>query len=63
MPNTLKKNKLYSATDMRAVSDNPEWTRKDFAKAKRFDKVFPNLASTIRRSDKQKRTVRRISEA
>jgi uncharacterized protein (DUF4415 family) len=39
---------------MRAVSDNPEWTRKDFAKAKRFDDVFPDLASTIRRRGKQK---------
>ena len=44
MPNTSKKNKPYSAADMRAVSDNPERTRKDFAKAKRFDEVFPDLA-------------------
>jgi hypothetical protein len=39
---------------MRAVSENPEWTRKDFAKAKRFDEVFPALARTIRRRGKQK---------
>jgi uncharacterized protein (DUF4415 family) len=39
---------------MRAVSDNPEWTRNDFAKAKRFDEAFPDLARTIRRRGKQK---------
>ena len=54
MPNTSKKNKPYSAADLRAVSDNPEWTRKDFAKAKRFDEVFPDLARTSRRRGKQK---------
>ena len=54
MPNTSKKNKPYSAADMRAVSDNPEWTRRDFGKAKRFDEVFPDLARTIRRRGKQK---------
>jgi uncharacterized protein (DUF4415 family) len=54
MPNISRKNKPYSAADMRAVSDNPEWTRKEFAKAKRFDEVFPDLARTIRRRGKQK---------
>ena len=54
MPKASKRNKPYSAADMRAVSDNPEWTRKDFAKAKRFDEVFPDLARTIRRRGKQK---------
>jgi uncharacterized protein (DUF4415 family) len=54
MPSTSKKNKPYSAADLRAVSDNPEWTQKDFAKAKRFDEVFPDLARTIRRRGKQK---------
>jgi uncharacterized protein (DUF4415 family) len=28
---------------MRAVSDNPEWTKGDFAKAKPFDEVFPTM--------------------
>jgi uncharacterized protein (DUF4415 family) len=54
MPNTSKKTKPYSAADVRPESDNPEWTRKDFAKAKRFDEVLPALASTIRRRGKQK---------
>ena len=35
--------KGYAARDMRAVSDNPEWTEADFAKAKPFDEVFPDL--------------------
>ena len=46
---TSKKAKSYAAKDMRDVSDNPEWTKKDFAKAKRFSDVFPELARTIRR--------------
>lgn len=54
MANTSKKNRPYAAADLRAVSDNPEWTPKDFAKAKRFDEAFPDLASTIRRRGKQK---------
>jgi uncharacterized protein (DUF4415 family) len=54
MPNTSKKSRPYSAADMRAVSDNPEWTKKDFAKAKRFEDAFPDLAAAIRRRGKQK---------
>src|SRR5947209_99830 len=49
MPSSSSKNRRYSAVDMRAVSNNREWTRKDFAKAKRFDETFPDLAATIRR--------------
>lgn len=46
--------KAYSSKDMRAVSDNPKWTKQDFAKAKPFAEVFPELAATIRRRGKQK---------
>ena len=35
--------KRYTASDMRAVSDNPEWTKGDFAKAKPFNEVFPTM--------------------
>jgi uncharacterized protein (DUF4415 family) len=35
--------KRYTASDMRAVSDNPEWTKSDFAKAKPFSEVFPTM--------------------
>jgi hypothetical protein len=28
---------------MRAVSDNPEWIKDDFARAKTFDEAFPGM--------------------
>ena len=46
---TTAKKKGYSARDLRDVSDNPEWTKEDFAKAKPFADVFPELAASIRR--------------
>src|SRR6476620_11076581 len=42
MKRTVAK-KRYAANDMRAVSDNPQWTKSDFAKAKPFDEVFPTM--------------------
>ena len=48
MPNAKNK-KGYSASDLREVSDNPEWTKEDFAKARPFAEVFPELAASIRR--------------
>jgi hypothetical protein len=45
---TLKK-KSHRARDMRAVSDNPEWTRADFAKARPFAEALPELAASIRK--------------
>jgi len=50
----LSKNKPYTPEDMREVSDNPAWTRNDFAKARRFDEILPDLARAIRRRGKQK---------
>jgi uncharacterized protein (DUF4415 family) len=47
-----KKAKGYTADDMRAVSDSPEWTKSDFARARSFDEVFPALAR--KRRGKQK---------
>jgi uncharacterized protein (DUF4415 family) len=41
MPNAKKKG--YSAKDLREVSDNPEWTRKDFAKARPPTKKLVSL--------------------
>jgi uncharacterized protein (DUF4415 family) len=35
--------KGYTARDMRAVSENPEWTNADFASAKTFDEAFPGM--------------------
>jgi uncharacterized protein (DUF4415 family) len=45
---TIKK-KDYSARDLREVSDNPGWTKEDFAKAKPFAEALPDLAASIRR--------------
>ncbi|MEQ1537847.1 MAG: BrnA antitoxin family protein [Sphingorhabdus sp.] len=44
----------YTAADLAAVSDNPEWTADDFAKAVPFDRAFPDLAATIRSRGSQK---------
>ena len=47
MPNIRKKG--YSARDLRDVSDSPELTRKDFAKARPFAEALPELAASIRK--------------
>ncbi len=47
-------NTKYTAADLAAVSDNPEWTADDFAKAVPFEKAFPDLAATIRGRGAQK---------
>ena len=39
----------YTKADMQAVSDNPEWTKQDFARAKPFGEVFPELHADIKR--------------
>ena len=46
---SAKKKVGYSAKDLREVSDNPELTKADFAKARPFGEVFPDLAASIRR--------------
>ena len=40
----------YTQEDWDEVSDNPEWTAEDFANARPFAEVFPELAESIRRS-------------
>ena len=55
-----KKTKGYSAKDVKAVSDNPEWTKDDFAKAKPFAEVFPDLAKTIRRRGPNKAPTKKL---
>ena len=47
MPNIKRKG--YSARDLRDVSDNPELTKEDFAKAKPFAEALPELAASIRK--------------
>ena len=47
MPNIKRKG--YSARDLRDVSDNPELTKEDFAKARPFAEAVPELAASIRK--------------
>jgi uncharacterized protein (DUF4415 family) len=47
MPNIKKKG--YSARDLRDVSDSPELTKEDFAKARSFAEALPELAASIRK--------------
>ncbi|MXP24718.1 hypothetical protein GRI39_01485 [Altererythrobacter indicus] len=44
----------YTQADLDAVSDNPEWTEEDFAKAVPFAQAFPELAKSIRPRGPQK---------
>jgi uncharacterized protein (DUF4415 family) len=44
-----KPNPNYTKADWDEVSDNPEWTKEDFANAKPFAEVFPELAASIKR--------------
>jgi uncharacterized protein (DUF4415 family) len=37
----------YTKRDLRAVSDNPELTKADFAKARPFSEVFPDLKKLV----------------
>lgn len=39
----------YTKEDWDAVNDNPEWIAEDFAKARPFAEVLPDLAASIRR--------------
>src|ERR1700683_1480122 len=42
-------NPHYSQEDWNEVSDNPEWTKEDFAKARPFAEVFPEMAAALTR--------------
>jgi uncharacterized protein (DUF4415 family) len=44
-----KKRRGFTAKDLKEVSDSPQFTKADFAKAKPFAEVFPDLAASIRR--------------
>lgn len=46
---TARKRRGFSDKDLREVSDSPELTKADFAKAKPFAEVFPDLSASIRR--------------
>jgi uncharacterized protein (DUF4415 family) len=44
----------YTKADLDAVSDNPEWTAEDVARAVPFDQAFPELAAKMRHRGQQK---------
>lgn len=44
-----RKRRGFTARDLKEVSDSPELTKADFAKAKPFSGVFPDLSASIRR--------------
>ena len=54
----------YTQQDWDDVGDNPEWTKEDFANARPFAEVFPDLADSIRkkREVEQALTERRINK-
>jgi uncharacterized protein (DUF4415 family) len=49
-PSAYVPNPNYTQEDWDEVSDNPEWTEQDFAKARPFAEVFPEIAEKIRRA-------------
>ena len=46
---TARKRRGFSAKDLREVSNTPELTEADFARAKPFATVFPDLSASIRK--------------
>jgi uncharacterized protein (DUF4415 family) len=44
-----KKRRGFTAKDLKEVSDSPELSKADFAKAKPFSEVFPGLSASIRK--------------
>jgi len=60
---SAKKKAGYGAKDLREVSDNPELTKVDFAKARPFGEVFPDLAASIRRGRGPSKSPAPVAEA
>jgi uncharacterized protein (DUF4415 family) len=45
-----KKDRGYTDADLAEVSENHEWTREDFRRARPFREMFPELAEKIRKA-------------
>lgn len=43
----MERDRGYTDKDMAEVSDNPEWTKDEFARAKPFAEAFPDLAASL----------------
>ena len=51
----------FTQADIDEVSDNPEWTKEDFAKAKPFAEAFPALAENIRATRGRQKAPTKVS--
>lgn len=51
----------FTQADMNAVSDNPEWTAEDIAKAKPFTEAFPGLAAKMRATRGKQKAPTKVS--
>ena len=49
MADEFKPGQGYTKADWDEVLDNPEWTPTDFANARPFAEVFPELAASLRK--------------
>jgi len=55
----------YTAADLKAVSDNPDWTAETTARSRTFDETFPDLARRVRgrqRAPTKKQITLRLDE-
>ena len=43
----MERDRGYTDQDMAEVSDNPEWTDEELARAKPFAEAFPDLAASL----------------
>jgi hypothetical protein len=57
MPDT-RKVRGYGKKDLRAVSDNPQLTKSDFARARPFSEVFPDLSASLRKRKDLKKSLK-----
>ncbi len=44
----MERDRGYTNADMAEVSDNPEWTEAEFARAKPFAEACPDLAASLK---------------
>jgi hypothetical protein len=49
----------YTKKDLRQVSNNPQLTKADIAKARPFSEVFPELSGSVRRDTATRKMVKR----
>jgi uncharacterized protein (DUF4415 family) len=55
-PSKIERDRGYTQADIEDVSDTPEFTEKEMAKAQPFVEVFPELAASAKRTRGKQRT-------